>query len=157
MRIGHGFDVHAFEDGDHLMLCGVRIPYDKKFKAHSDGDVAIHALCDSLLGAVALGDIGKLFPDSDDKYHGVDSRLLLRDVMARVGERGYQVGNIDLTIVAQEPKLAGYIQAMREVLADDLGVELDQVNVKTTTTEQLGFIGKQHGVAVHSVALLIPE
>ncbi len=157
MRIGHGFDVHAFEDGDHLMLCGVRIPYDKKFKAHSDGDVAIHALCDSLLGAVALGDIGKLFPDSDDKYHGVDSRLLLRDVMARVGERGYQVGNIDLTIVAQEPKLAGYIQAMREVLADDLGVELDQVNVKATTTEQLGFIGKQHGVAVHSVALLIPE
>jgi len=157
MRIGHGFDVHAFEDGDHLMLCGVRIPYDKKFKAHSDGDVAIHALCDSLLGAVALGDIGKLFPDSDDKYHGVDSRLLLRDVMARVGERGYQVGNVDLTIVAQEPKLAGYIQAMREVLADDLGVELDQVNVKATTTEQLGFIGKQHGVAVHSVALLIPE
>ncbi|MBC8520075.1 MAG: 2-C-methyl-D-erythritol 2,4-cyclodiphosphate synthase [Gammaproteobacteria bacterium] len=154
MRIGHGFDVHAFEDGDHLMLCGIRVPYSRQFKAHSDGDVAIHALCDALLGAVALGDIGQLFPDSDDQYRGMDSRFFLREIMVMVGEKGYQIENIDLTIIAQEPRLAEYIQSMRQLLALDLGVGVDQVNVKATTTEQLGFVGERQGIAAHSVALL---
>lgn len=154
MRIGHGFDVHAFEDGDHLMLCGVMVPHNRQFKAHSDGDVAIHALCDALLGAVALGDIGQLFPDSDKQYQGMDSRFFLREIMAMVGKKGYQVENIDLTIIAQEPRLAKYIPSMRMSLAQDLGVEVDRVNVKATTTEQLGFIGEKQGIAAHSVALL---
>jgi len=156
MRIGHGFDVHRFGEGDHLMLGGVRIPFERGFVAHSDGDVAIHALCDALLGAAGLGDIGRHFPDDRAEFAGIDSRLLLRRVMAQLGERGLGVGNVDLTIVAQAPKLAPHVEAMRANLAADLGVEVAQVNVKATTTEGLGFCGRGEGVAVHAVCLLLP-
>ncbi|HVK99148.1 MAG TPA: 2-C-methyl-D-erythritol 2,4-cyclodiphosphate synthase [Dongiaceae bacterium] len=154
-RIGHGFDVHKFGDGDHLVLGGVQIPYDKSFIAHSDGDVALHALSDALLGAAALGDIGRHFPDTDAQYKGADSRILLRTVVARVHEKGYRIGNVDITIVAQAPKMAPHIQAMRANIAADLQVELDAVNVKATTTEQLGYTGRKEGIAVHAVALLL--
>lgn len=154
-RIGHGFDVHKFGDGDHLVLGGVRIPYDKSFIAHSDGDVALHALSDALLGAAALGDIGRHFPDTDAQYKGADSRILLRTVLSRVHEKGYRVGNVDITIVAQAPKMAPHIQVMRANIAADLQVELDAVNVKATTTEQLGYTGRKEGIAVHAVALLL--
>ena len=156
MRIGHGFDVHRFGEGDYLMLGGVRIPFERGFVAHSDGDVAIHALCDALLGAAGLGDIGRHFPDDRAEFAGIDSRLLLRRVMAQLGERGLGVGNVDLTIVAQAPKLAPHVEAMRANLAADLGVEVAQVNVKATTTEGLGFCGRGEGVAVHAVCLLLP-
>lgn len=154
MRIGHGFDVHAFDEGEYLTLCGVRVPYSRGFKAHSDGDVAIHALCDALLGAAALGDIGQLFPDHDPQYEGMNSRHFLREVVSRIGGQGYRVGNVDLTIIAQEPKLSPHIQEMRELLMRDLDVVLNQVSIKATTTEQLGFIGQKQGVAVHAVATL---
>lgn len=153
-RIGHGYDVHAFTTGDHLVLGGVRIPHDKAFKAHSDGDVLIHALCDALLGAAALGDIGRHFPDSDPRYRGIDSRLLLREVVGLLERQGWRVGNVDATLVAQAPKLAPHIEAMRAHLASDLGVAIGQVNVKATTTEQLGFAGREEGIAAHAVALL---
>ncbi|MGF1548874.1 MAG: 2-C-methyl-D-erythritol 2,4-cyclodiphosphate synthase [Thiotrichales bacterium] len=155
-RIGQGYDVHAFQAGDHLVLGGVRIPHDRAFAAHSDGDVLIHALCDALLGAAALGDIGRHFPDTDPAYRGIDSRVLLRAVMRQLTERGYMVGNVDATIVAQAPKLAPHIAAMRVNLAADLGVALDQVNVKATTTERLGFAGRQEGIAAHAVVLIAP-
>ncbi len=155
MRIGHGYDVHAFEAGDHLMLGGVRIPHDKGFKAHSDGDVAIHALCDALLGAAALGDIGQLFSDQDAQYKDMDSRIFLREVAQRLQQAGYRVGNVDLTIVAQAPKMVPHIPVMREVLAEDLKLQLDQVSVKATTTEGLGFEGEKRGIAVYAVALLL--
>ncbi len=156
MRIGHGFDVHAFGDGDYLTLCGVRIPYSRGFKAHSDGDVAIHALCDALLGATALGDIGQLFPDHDPQYQGMESRNFLREVVSRVHGQGYRIGNVDLTVIAQEPKLSPHVQEMRELLMKELDVALDQVSVKATTTERLGFIGQREGIAVHAVAILFP-
>ena len=154
MRIGLGYDVHAFGDGDHIMLCGVRIAHPCGLMAHSDGDVALHALTDGLLGALALGDIGHHFPDDDPTFEGVDSRQLLRQVVALVGERGYALANADLTIIAQAPKLASHIGAMRQNLAEDLGCDMDQINVKATTTEKLGFVGREEGIAVHAVVLL---
>ena len=154
MRIGHGYDVHSFGDGDHIMLCGVRIAHPCGLMAHSDGDVALHALTDGLLGALALGDIGHHFPDDDPTFEGVDSRQLLRQVVALVGERGYALGNADLTIIAQAPKLASHIGAMRQNLAEDLGCDIDRINVKATTTEKLGFVGREEGIAVHAVVLL---
>ena len=154
MRIGHGYDVHAFGPGDHLMLGGVAIPYKQGFVAHSDGDVLIHALCDALLGAAALGDIGRHFPDTDPKYKGADSRQLLRHVAELLAERGWQLGNADITIVAQAPKMAPHIDAMVEHLAEDMNAEASQVNVKATTTEKLGFEGRREGVACHAVVLI---
>lgn len=154
MRIGHGYDVHRFGDGNHLTLGGVNIPFDKGFVAHSDGDVAIHALCDALLGAAALGDIGKHFPDTSPEFENVDSRILLRAVMGQIIKKGLIVGNVDLTIVAQAPKLSAYTKTMRDNLASDMGVECEQVNVKATTTEGLGFTGQGEGIAVHAVVLL---
>jgi len=157
MRIGHGFDVHKFGDGDFITLGGVQIAHDKGLVAHSDGDVALHALADAILGAAALGDIGQHFPDTDETYAGADSRVLLRHVVALVRDKGYRPGNVDLTVIAQAPKMAPYIQAMRENIAADLGVRLDDVNVKATTTEKLGFEGRKEGISVHAVALLIVD
>jgi 2-C-methyl-D-erythritol 2,4-cyclodiphosphate synthase len=154
IRIGHGFDVHAFGEGDFIMICGVKIPYAQGLIAHSDGDVALHALSDALLGAAALGDIGHHFPDTDAQYKGADSRDLLRQVMQSVKHKGYQVGNVDITIMAQAPKMAPHIQSMRLNIAQDLEITLDQVNVKATTTEKLGFVGRKEGIAVEAVALL---
>ena len=155
MRIGHGYDGHRFGEGDFITLGGVRIPHKFGLVAHSDGDVLLHALSDALLGAVALGDIGKHFPDTDPTFKGADSRALLRHVMGLVLGKGYAVGNVDATIIAQAPKMAPHIQSMRERIAEDLGIELDQVNVKATTTEKLGFTGREEGIAVHAVALLV--
>jgi 2-C-methyl-D-erythritol 2,4-cyclodiphosphate synthase len=154
IRIGHGYDVHAFKEGDHLMLGGVRVPHDRAFKAHSDGDVLIHALCDALLGAAALGDIGRHFPDTDPRYAGADSRALLRDVRQLLEEGGWLVGNVDCTVIAQAPKLAPHVESMREHLAADLAVDVSRVNVKATTTERLGFAGREEGVAAHAVVLI---
>lgn len=155
MRIGSGFDVHAFGPGDHVMLAGVRVPHDRGLVAHSDGDVVLHAVTDALLGAAGLGDIGQWFPDSDPAFRGADSRALLRQVMAALGERGWQVGNCDVTVIAQAPRLGPHREAMRAQLAADLGVELQQVNVKATTTEGLGFTGRAEGMAAQAVVLLL--
>jgi len=155
MRIGHGYDVHRFGEGTFITLGGVRIPHTCGLLAHSDGDVLLHALCDALLGAAALGDIGKHFPDTDPQFKGADSRVLLRHVVAQVRARGWQVGNVDATIVAQAPKMAPHIETMRTSVAEDLEVEMDQINVKATTTEKLGFVGREEGIAVHAVALLV--
>ena len=154
MRIGHGYDVHAFEDGDHVLLGGVRVPHTKGLKAHSDGDVLIHALCDALLGAAGLGDIGRHFPDSDASYANIDSRELLRNVVRQLGERHYKVVNVDATVVAQSPKLAGFMESMQCCIAADLNVPVDAVNVKATTTERLGFAGREEGIEAHVVALI---
>ncbi len=155
IRIGHGYDVHRFGDGDFITLGGVQIPHRFGLIAHSDGDVLLHALCDALLGAAALGDIGTHFPDTDAQFKGADSRVLLREVLALVKAKGWKVGNVDSTIVAQAPKMAPHIEAMRARIAADLEVELAQVNVKATTTEKLGFTGREEGIAVHTVALLV--
>lgn len=155
MRIGHGFDVHAFGAGDHITLGGVRIAHDRGLVAHSDGDVLLHAVCDALLGAAALGDIGRHFPDTDAAYRGVDSRVLLRRVRDLVRGEGYAVANVDATIVAQAPRMAPHIEAMCEHIAADLGVSYSCVNVKATTTERLGWIGRGEGIAVHAVVLLV--
>lgn len=155
MRIGHGYDVHRFCDGEFVTLGGVQIAHKFGLLAHSDGDVLLHALSDALLGAAALGDIGKHFPDTDPKFKGADSRVLLRHVLGLVKAKGWQVGNVDATIVAQAPKMAPHIDAMRNLIAADLEVALDQVNVKATTTEKLGFTGREEGIAVHAVALLV--
>ncbi|SEA06517.1 2-C-methyl-D-erythritol 2,4-cyclodiphosphate synthase [Thiothrix caldifontis] len=154
MRIGHGYDVHAFTTGDHLVLGGVKIPHTHAFKAHSDGDVLLHAICDALLGALALGDIGQHFPDTAAEYANIDSRILLRHVVGLVRSQGYGVINLDSTIIAQSPKMAPHILTMREHLAADLGCALNQVNVKATTTEKLGFTGRKEGIAAHAVVLL---
>jgi len=154
MRIGHGYDVHRFGEGDFITLGGVRIPHKFGLIAHSDGDVLLHALSDALLGACALGDIGKHFPDTDPQFKGADSRSLLRHVLSLVEAKGWKVENVDTTIIAQAPKMAPHIQSMCETIAADLKVELDQVNVKATTTEKLGFTGREEGIAVHAVALL---
>jgi 2-C-methyl-D-erythritol 2,4-cyclodiphosphate synthase len=156
MRIGHGYDVHRFGDGDFVTLGGVRIPHKYGLLAHSDGDVLLHALSDALLGAAALGDIGRHFPDTDPRFKDADSRALLRHVVALVLERGWRIGNVDATIVAQAPKMAPHVERMRTLIAEDLQVQLDQVNVKATTTERLGFTGREEGIAVHAVALLLP-
>jgi len=155
MRIGHGFDVHAFGPGGFITLGGVRIPHTHGLIAHSDGDVLLHALCDALLGAAGLGDIGQHFPDSRAEFQGIDSRILLRRVAALVGEQGLMVGNADATIIAQTPRMAPHIPAMREHIATDLNIAPDRINVKATTTERLGYIGRCEGIAVHAVALLV--
>jgi 2-C-methyl-D-erythritol 2,4-cyclodiphosphate synthase len=157
MRIGHGYDVHAFTEGDHIILGGVRIAHSHAFAAHSDGDVLIHALCDALLGALALGDIGGHFPDTSAEFENIDSRVLLRHVLQLVQQQGYRLGNADMTIIAQAPKLAPHIEAMRGNLADDLQADIDRVNVKATTTEMLGFAGRREGIAAHAVVLLVHD
>lgn len=154
MRIGHGFDVHAFGPGNRVMIGGVRIEHSHGVVAHSDGDVALHALCDALLGAAGLGDIGGMFPDSDPRWAGADSRELLRLVVARLAESGLAVANADITVVAQAPRLAPHIAEMRVRIAADLGVAAERVNVKATTTEKLGYIGRGEGLAAHAVVLL---
>ncbi len=154
MRIGHGYDAHRFGPGRPLILGGVQVPHDQGLVAHSDGDVLVHALCDALLGATALGDIGRHFPDSSAEFKDIDSRVLLRHVVARLGEQGYVVGNVDVTVVAQVPRLGPHIPAMRTHLAADLQVAESQVNIKATTTEGMGFVGRAEGIAAHAVALL---
>lgn len=156
-RIGHGFDVHRFGDGDHLMIGGVRVPFDHGFVAHSDGDVLLHAISDALLGACALGDIGRHFPDTDPAWEGADSRALLRHVVGLVREAGYRVGNLDATLMAQAPRMAEWIPRMREAIAADVGIELGAVNVKATTTERLGFTGRGEGIAAEAVVLLVAD
>ena len=155
IRIGQCFDVHAFGDGDHVMLGGVRVPHDRGVLAHSDGDVVLHALCDALLGALALGDIGAHFPPSDPRWKGADSRTFLRhcDVLAR--ERGWHLGNADITVVCERPKIGPHAEAMRACIAADLGVEADAVSVKATTSENLGFTGRGGGIAAQAVVLLV--
>lgn len=155
IRIGHGFDVHAFGEDRPLIIGGVEVPYHTGFIAHSDGDVALHALTDALLGAVALGDIGKLFPDTDMQYKNADSRKLLIEVYRQVLATGYKVGNVDVTIIAQAPKMRPYIDQMRQAIAEDLQCDMSQVNVKATTTEKLGFTGRSEGIACEAVALLV--
>ncbi len=157
MRIGHGYDVHRFQSGSFITLGGVQIAHDKSFVAHSDGDVLLHALTDALLGAAALGDIGQHFPDTDPAYEGADSRQLLRNVLGLLGQAGWSVGNVDTTVLAQAPKMAPHITSMRENIAADLKVELNQVNVKATTTEGLGFVGREEGIAAHAVVMLVKQ
>ncbi|MEL7478480.1 MAG: 2-C-methyl-D-erythritol 2,4-cyclodiphosphate synthase [Pseudomonadota bacterium] len=157
IRIGHGFDVHKFGGEGPLTICGEKIPFEQGFIAHSDGDVAIHALCDALLGAMALGDIGKHFPDTSAEFENIDSRILLRQVMEQVTALGYKLGNCDVTIVAQAPKMRPHIDNMRANLAADCQAELTQVNVKATTTEKLGFEGRKEGISAHAVVLLVKE
>jgi 2-C-methyl-D-erythritol 2,4-cyclodiphosphate synthase len=154
-RIGHGFDVHAFGGEGPITLGGVKIPYQQGLLAHSDGDVVLHAVSDALLGAMALGDIGHHFPDTDAAFKGIDSRILLRKVFADVKALGYEVGNLDVTIMAQAPKIAPHVDAMRACIAEDLVCGLSQVNVKATTTEKLGFVGRKEGIAVEAVVLLV--
>lgn len=154
MRIGHGFDVHAFGPGDHIVVGGVTIGFARGVIAHSDGDVLIHALCDALLGAAALGDIGRHFPDTDPQYRAIDSRRLLRQVVALIAARGWRLGNADLTIVAQAPRFAPHIAAMVALLSADIGCARDQINIKATTTERLGYLGRGEGIACHAVVLL---
>ena len=154
LRIGQGFDVHAFEPGDHVMLCGLAIPHNQGLKAHSDGDVALHALADALLGALALGDIGHYFPDTDPQWKGADSATLLKAIYADPLKAGWQLGNADLTIICQAPKLAPHITPMRQRIADILDCTIDQVSVKATTTEKLGFTGRKEGIAVQAAVLI---
>ncbi|MDF7667331.1 2-C-methyl-D-erythritol 2,4-cyclodiphosphate synthase [Orbaceae bacterium ESL0727] len=154
MRIGHGFDVHKFGGEGPITLAGVKIPYQYGLIAHSDGDVVLHAITDALIGALALGDIGQLFPDTDPKYKNIDSRLLLKEVYKMIQAKGYQLLNLDTTIIAQEPKMAPHIAQMRVNIAEDLGVHFDQISVKATTTEHLGFTGRKEGIACESVVLL---
>lgn len=153
-RIGHGFDVHAFTEGDHIMLAGIRIEHSHGLLAHSDGDVAIHAICDALLGSIAAGDIGQHFPDSDPQYKNIDSRVLLERVYQKLTQESYVLSNLDVTIVAQSPKLSTYINQMCESIAAILKVEKNQINIKATTTESLGYVGRKEGISVHAVALV---
>jgi len=154
IRIGHGYDVHAFGEGEHVTIGGVVIPHNRGLVAHSDGDVLIHALCDALLGAAGLGDIGRHFPDTDAAYKNVDSRNLLRNVVAQLAQRHWQLVNADVTIVAQAPKMAPHIENIVDNLAQDCGVERMSINVKATTTERLGFAGREEGIACYAVALI---
>lgn len=154
LRIGQGFDVHAFTDGEFVTLGGVKIPHTRGILAHSDGDVLLHAVCDALLGAAALGDIGMHFPDSDERWKGADSRAFVRHVCALLKERGYQVVNVDATVIAEAPRLGRHRESMRANLAADLELDLDRVNVKATTTEKLGFIGRSEGIACQAIALI---
>ena len=157
IRIGQGFDVHAFGDGDHVMLGGVRVPHARGVLAHSDGDVVLHALCDAILGALALGDIGKHFPPSDDRWKGADSRAFVRHCDALLRARGWRVGNCDVTVICERPKVGPHAQAMREAIAADLGIDIDAVSVKATTTEMLGFAGRGEGIAAQAACLLVRE
>ena len=154
LRVGQGYDVHAFGPGDYIVLGGVRIAHDAGVVAHSDGDVILHALCDALLGAMALGDIGMHFPDTDPKWRGADSRVFLRHVAGLLAERRYHVVNVDTTVLADAPRLGKYREQMRVNIATDLGIGIDQVNIKATTSEGLGFIGKREGLACHAIALI---
>jgi 2-C-methyl-D-erythritol 2,4-cyclodiphosphate synthase len=154
IRVGQGYDVHRFKDGGDVILGGVKIDYEQGLEAHSDGDVVLHALCDALLGAAALGDIGKHFPDTDPEFKGADSRVLLRHVYRIVQDKGYQLVNADMTIIAQAPKMAPHIAAMCSNIADDLNVDVDCINVKATTTEKLGFEGRKEGIAVQAIVLI---
>lgn len=154
IRIGQGFDVHAFGEGDHVMLGGVRIPHGRGVVAHSDGDVVLHAMCDAMLGALALGDIGRHFPPSDERWSDADSRDFLRHCAQLVGERGWRVGNVDVTVMAERPKVGPHAPLMRERIAADLGIDVDAVSVKATTTERLGFTGREDGIAAMAVCLL---
>ena len=154
MRIGHGYDTHRFVGGRPLVLGGVNVPHDKGLLAHSDGDVVIHALCDALLGAAALGDIGAHFPDTDKDFENIDSRVLLRRTGSLLAQKSYALANADVTIIAEEPKMAPHIDAMRDNLAADLAVAMDALNIKATTNEKMGFIGNREGIAVHAVVLL---
>lgn len=154
IRVGQGYDVHRFNDGDHIILGGVTIPHEKGLEAHSDGDVVLHALADAILGAAALGDIGKHFPDTDPNFKGADSRVLLRHVYKIVQEKGYNLVNADVTIIAQAPKMLPHIDAMRANIAADLLVDIDFINVKATTTEKLGFEGRKEGIAVQAAVLI---
>lgn len=156
MRIGQGFDVHAFGPGDRVVLGGVIIPHHRGLVAHSDGDVLLHALCDALLGAAGLGDIGHHFPDTDPQYRNADSRSLLRLVYARLKAQGWRLGNADMTLIAQAPRLAGHIPQMRDHIAADLESAVDRINLKATTTERLGFTGREEGIAAQAVVLLQP-
>lgn len=155
MRIGQGFDVHAFGEGDHVIVGGVRIAHPRGVLAHSDGDVVIHALCDALLGSLALGDIGKHFPPTDDQWRDADSRAFLRAVRNMLGERGYHLGNADITVICESPKINPHAAAMQALLADDLGVALDQISIKATTTETLGFTGRREGIAAMATVLVV--
>jgi 2-C-methyl-D-erythritol 2,4-cyclodiphosphate synthase len=154
MRIGHGYDVHKFGGQGPIILGGVSIEYAQGLVAHSDGDVLLHAICDALLGAIGAGDIGRHFPDTDETFQNIDSRILLQNVMNKVSENGYSIGNLDCTIIAQAPKMAPYIEQMTATIATTLGCDSDQVNVKATTTERLGFTGRKEGIACHAVVLL---
>jgi 2-C-methyl-D-erythritol 2,4-cyclodiphosphate synthase len=157
IRIGHGYDVHKFGGVGPIVIAGVKIEHDKGLVAHSDGDVLLHALCDALLGAVALGDIGQHFPDTDPSFAGIDSRKLLQHVYKLVQEQNYQLGNVDLTIVAQAPKMAPHVDIMRHNIAQDLCADINQINVKATTTEKLGFTGRKEGIAAYAVVLVNPS
>lgn len=154
MRIGNGFDVHKLVEGRDCIVCGVKIPYERGLLGHSDADVALHALCDALLGAAALRDIGYHYPDTDPEFSGADSRVLLRDVLKKIGEKGYHPVNVDVTIIAQAPKMLPYIEQMRQNIAEDLNIDLDAVSVKATTTERLGFTGRGEGIAAQASALI---
>jgi len=157
MRIGHGYDVHRFGPGDHVVLGGVRLAHAQGLLAHSDGDVLLHALCDALLGAIGLGDIGRHFPDSDPRYRGISSRALLRDCAAMVAAAGWRLSNADITVVAERPRIAAHADAMRANIAEDLACDPSRINVKATTTEGLGFAGRGEGIAAYAVALLEPH
>lgn len=154
IRIGQGYDVHRFKEGGELILGGVKVDYTRGIEAHSDGDVVLHALSDAILGAAALGDIGKHFPDTDPQFKGVNSRILLRNVYGEVRKQGYSLVNADITIIAQEPKISPYTKEMCQNIADDLCVDIRDINIKATTTEKLGFEGRKEGIAVHAVVLL---
>ncbi|MFC1236991.1 2-C-methyl-D-erythritol 2,4-cyclodiphosphate synthase [Vibrio sp. F74] len=154
IRIGHGFDVHKFGGDGPIIIGGVSIPYEQGLIAHSDGDVALHALTDALLGAISQGDIGRHFPDTDEQWKGANSRELMKEVYRLVNDKGYQIGNLDVTIIAQSPKMSPYIQCMRDVISEDLRTSVDNVNVKATTTEKLGFTGRKEGIACEAVVLL---
>ena len=154
MRIGFGYDVHKLTEGRKCIICGVDVPHTKGLLGHSDADVAIHALCDALLGAAALGDIGRQFPDTSDEFKGIDSRILLRTVLCRLTENGFNIENVDITVAAQKPKLMPYIEKMRQNIADDLQINIGCVSVKATTTEKLGFEGREEGISAYAVALI---
>ena len=154
IRIGHGYDVHKFADNRKCIIGGVEIPYEKGLLGHSDADVLLHAICDALLGAAALGDIGKHFPDTDNSFLNIDSRILLKKTVSLLAEKGYKVGNIDATIIAQKPKMADYILKMRQNIADDCKVDIEKINVKATTEEGLGFTGNLEGISAHAVCMI---
>ena len=157
IRIGQGIDVHAFGPGDHLMLGGIRVPHDRGVQAHSDGDVVIHALCDAMLGALALGDIGRHFPPSDPQWKDADSRAFLRHCNGLLGERGWRVGNADITVICEQPKVGPHAEAMRMLLAGELGIDSGDIGIKATTSEKLGFTGRGEGIAAQAVVLLVPK
>ena len=157
IRIGHGYDVHRLVNGRKLILGGVEIPYEKGLDGHSDADVLLHAICDAIIGALSLGDIGKLYPDNDDKFLNINSRILLKDVAKRMAEAGYITGNVDATVIAQSPKLSPYIDQMKKNIAEDLSTNEQNVNVKATTEEHLGFTGRSEGISTHAVCIIVKK